>query len=1087
MEGLEHIVSLIETLYSPTGSARADDLNAIQQQLQSIQKSSDGTSLANALLSSEAVSDNVKYFGALTLTVRINMLTSDSESDPMFLWGLLKWNLIHLANLTQRYLENNLSKSSLVIIKKLMSNLSLIFIDINSKKPNEIREDAPVTHWNNPVNSLIVMLAFSGQRWNQINADDLSVNGMLIEMLNKEIAYTDVMNFSSLTALHNEVLLMFTEIIVEDLTKFQSKKHTMLFIHTVVHQHLYVTSIALLTENLKSLTTNKNITTVETIFNTTNAWINYASMTRAASPMDMNSVFENLIGVMVQTNETNNTYELATKILSILGNVFDNDPAMIGFELRQELECIFLGISRVAGNVDNSKYQWMLQYMNFLVTNACFTELKELSVCVVDFLQINTLDLCNKLFTTVQKLDSPQHLQQEYIKVLLQLTNFPLTPVLEESFSVKMVEFWLDLSDAFSNQPHDILLPEASNIAVEIFLQVVNIYLPKISLLNKQKIIASDEDEDDAFLHEFDDFRSAVLDLTQSLWTILGNNHLTNSLISGIGMSDASQLQGTSADYFGFYGIESMCFLLDKLLIDMTLSESSWIFNILAKNEYFVKNILLLFQTGVGIDASNKSSMTLKLDFVKSSSFLIGTLASYFVVAPQELSLCVETLFQGLQSCTISTGPHRNLHGKLETIIVKTISQLCEMCRSQLATYLFHFMDIFKTLIQPDVTVSSFGRGKMARSIGYVIEGYAGHGPDEQAKYIDQFLDLLITNIDQCLNMPPPVNVQQIDYVHSLLNCISEFGSALIHPEDSDDPQYLSKLSAFHQFWASDPLNCRAKILSVLERVLTHPGYNQNSGFIEVSCLLLGKTLTLPDDDPHFLRFSMNEITEFILSHLTISPYSTALPYFAYLLEKLVSHYKNLLTSQDFDILFQKVFLNYYDDYLCRDPDLLQAMVNFVISVLDTKPSILINSASFSNFVVPIFIKLLPSQERFTISAVTKFWTKLINNKKYTQEDSITTKRCIISVGQDVVSQTFYGLYHTQRSDLNSYTDMIRALVAKFPLETKQWLIAVLPQLCDKPQTHEAFINKLFVTRGSRAAGNVILTWWLECQSLPSY
>lgn len=109
-----------------------------------------------------------------------------------------------------------------------------------------------------------------------------------------------------------------------------------------------------------------------------------------------------------------------------------------------------------------------------------------------------------------------------------------------------------------------------------------------------------------------------------------------------------------------------------------------------------------------------------------------------------------------------------------------------------------------------------------------------------------------------------------------------------------------------------------------------------------------------------------------------------------------------------------------------------------------------------------------------------------MNNKKYTEADLATTRHQINSIGQQLIYQTMFGLYHTQRSDLNSYTDLLRAFVAKFPMQTKNWLTIVLPQICSNNSAHERFINKLQITRGNRAAANVILEWWLECNQLPT-
>lgn len=225
----------------------------------------------------------------------------------------------------------------------------------------------------------------------------------------------------------------------------------------------------------------------------------------------------------------------------------------------------------------------------------------------------------------------------------------------------------------------------------------------------------------------------------------------------------------------------------------------------------------------------------------------------------------------------------------------------------------------------------------------------------------------------------------------------------------------------------------------------------------------------------------------FVLRHVPNCELATCLPYFVYLLEKLISEFRKELTPQEFDFMFEKILLVYYDAYIINDPDLLQMTIGFVNNVLDVKPGLAIGSKHWTSFILPQFLKLIPSREKFTIVAVAKFWTKLINNKKYNQEELTTVRQQVSSIGGDLVYQIMYGLFHTQRSDLNSYTDLLRALVAKFPIEAREWLVAVLPQICNNPAGHEKFINKLLITRGSRAAGNVILQWWLDCTTLPNY
>lgn len=1091
MSSLEEVVGLIETLYSPNPAV---DVNQVQQKLQAIQKSADGIQLANQLLTNPSYSNNVKYFGALTFTVQLNL---NMESYDAF-WILFSNNLLHLMRLSGLYVSDTRTHAPLLLtIKKLMSNLSLIFININETEHanTEDSNTQVIKQWLNPINTFMDLFSKYGSNptvgnsWTNIN-DPLLIQ-LLQQSINCNVPYEDLVKFISQSPTFNELSLIFTEIIIEDVTKYQSRKHGVTKVHEVVHEHLYISTMALLNVNI-TLQVNQmhNITKLqlnENVFQCTAAWINYISRARniTSVTMDLSEIFQNLLNLMCQSTEQTDNFYIAEKVLTILANVFATDPTLMSFDLRQQVEVIFLGISRLSNtNIDTSKNAWMLQYMNHLVTHEMTEELKELAICIVDYLQISNLDVCNKLFTTIHS--NGTDISQEYIKVLLQMTNFPLVPVMQEFFSVRMVDFWSDLSDSYVNLPNESLLPNSTQIGIEIFQQVINIYLPKISLENQRKIIEEDS-HDDSGIHEFDDFRSAVTDLSQNLWSILGNEHLTNMLVSGIGSSDASLLPEESK-MSAFYQVEAMTFVANSLMSDMTLSESPWILNILNKNKYFISNILVLFQVGIQMPATDKAMSLFKINIIRSSSKMIGTLAGYFTKNETHLSACVQTLFQGLESCSMNGNANKEVNDKIEVMIIKTISIVCSICRQQLSgQYLDHFTSVFSSLIQPSSTVSSFTRSRLAKSIGYIIECCVQNGPEEQAKYIVQILDMIESLIEQVLDSPIDIQSQRKDYVLNLLSCISEFGSALIHDEDYESPALIQQLQQFHNFWNNDPFQVRSKLLAMIEKLLSNPTYNKDSSFVEVCCLILGKALTLPDQDPHFLRYSMSDITTFMLKYTPVVELTTCLPFFIYLLEKLTIQFKSQLNVDEFDYLFNEMFIKYYPGLIERDPDLLQMMINFVVTILDKAPHLLLTSKCLPNFIIPECLKLLPSNEKFTIVAVTKFWTKFINNRKYSQSDLMTMQNLIGINGQQLVYQTMYGLYHTQRSDLNSYTDLIRGLVAKFPMDTKNWLVSTLPQICDKPSIHENFVNRLFVTRGSRAAGNVILNWWLECTALPSY
>jgi len=66
-QSIAEVVELVKRLYQP---GNATIITQIQDQLQTLQRSSDGWQLADALLDQDDV--NVRFFGALTFTVKLN-------------------------------------------------------------------------------------------------------------------------------------------------------------------------------------------------------------------------------------------------------------------------------------------------------------------------------------------------------------------------------------------------------------------------------------------------------------------------------------------------------------------------------------------------------------------------------------------------------------------------------------------------------------------------------------------------------------------------------------------------------------------------------------------------------------------------------------------------------------------------------------------------------------------------------------------------------------------------------------------------------------------------------------------------------
>lgn len=1084
MSNISEIVSLIESLYS---TKSGQDVNRTQQTLQSIQKSEDALYLAHELLGNDQYTPSVKYFGALTLTVQLN---GNSGLKPT-LWNILKLNMIHLTRYCAMYKADPQSFGVLkVTIKKLMSNLSLIFTNLNYETVSSIDDDeyAFLERWKNPLNTMIHLLSnldhTPPSAW--LHFEDSQINEFLKSSINVEVPYDTLIDFINSNTIWNELTLTFIEIIVEDICKFQSKRHSLSEVHKAVHEHLYISAMAVINVNLSLTVAQKGTNLInDVLFNCISSVITYVSIARNAGPagrMNLDDLFHNMLQVMCSSTEEDDKYEKGEKVLSILGNVFANDPTIINHELRQEIESIFLGVSR--SGCDTSRNSWMIQYMNYLVSCEMHTELRELATCMVDLLLVNVLDVSNKLFSNASNEPDKIAYTQEYIRVLLQITKFPLTPVIEEFFSVKMIEFWLELANTYVELPAQSLRFDASQVALNIFQPVVSIYLPKISLAT-QILITKDEGPNSSSINEFEDFRTAMAELAQSIWPILGNANFTDVLLSGTGSVDATSLMKEPLEFNDeFFQLESMLFLLNSLLTDMNLTESTWIRQTISTNIFFINNVLVLLRIGcIAAQDPDVSVNNVILQIVRTSTNVLSALAGYFFQEPTLLDSCIQTLFESLGSCT----SHPTLiNEKIEVLLIKSIAVISDTCRCHLVAYIPQFFMALRELLNTESPTSSFTNAKLIKSIGYIIQADLIEGPDKQAtvilelvNIIDNYIDSNLTHVDQDMKIQ--------DRVHSLLSYVSELGSSLIQREEFEDPAMLQKTTEARKYWENDPMKIRDTIKRMIDKILSNPAYKNNAGVIETSCLIMGKALRLPEEDPHFLRYSMDEIMTYILNYIQICDIRASLPYFSYLMEIFIVHFKQILSSQEFDFLFSKTFMPFYADSILQDPDLLQAMINLVVAVLDTKPGLVVHSETWTHFILPQFMQYLTSTEKFTISATTRFWTKVLNNRRYTHEDLHTVQQQITPLGPQLSLQVLYGLLHTQRSDINCYTDVLRALVAKYPTESKNWLVNALPQICDKSAAHEKFINKLSVTRGSRAAGNAVLEWWIECNSMPTY
>ncbi|AGO14023.1 AaceriAGR166Wp [[Ashbya] aceris (nom. inval.)] len=1010
--------------------------------------------MAHALLSVEDDAEGlINYFGALTYTVQLYR-NSETEAQQAV---LLEGNLVHFARLLGTYLSAP-DKRFLQVLRKLMSNLARLFIKVN-QKPAGGGEPA----WENPVHTILFLLhAYRDGGRAGWQLGDAQLSETVRASLHVQISYEELIGLLDKSPELNRQMLLYVRVLAEDLTSEQSRRSPLHDVNALVRKHLYITAMAMINHTLEQSMLPENClrAAAETVaFEAITAWVEYVSLVRTNSQdyMDLTDLFEHLIKLMCISHE--GRFPFADRVIGMLSSVLSHHPELMNVDLRVQLESIFLGVTRSDDQqVSRQNHEWMLLYMNHLVAAGAYDGLSNLATCVVGFLNLNILDISSRLFTRAHN-DTSQI--QQYIKVLLQLTNFPAAPVLQEEYSVNMTTFWQDLCDSYYGLSADILRPDGPAIAEDVFGQLVDIYLPKVSLINKLKIIdgtAGDAELRRGSISKFEYFRNEVATLVAQSWMLLGNSKLTNQLILKV---CEQQRQSGSVDLFQ---VECMAFLLERLLEGVDLEETPELCDLIRESE-LMEYIMYLLNAGCKQHMHTEGLEKLKLHFVDTGSALLRNLLTYFKVNQDSLIHVVGNIFSCMAECSRFNSPQDT--SDIESSLMQTFTALCNQCRHEMVPLFPSLLGIMEQMLSPASNTSKAVRRDMVRSVSFIIQAGSSQDPISLGKDINNMLDLFCATTD--------ANDKQS--TNALLTYILELGQGL--KDCSGGGIDVARHKVLEEHVVADLQQIHDKVLSVI-----YAGCKQHRGdadLIETSCLILG--LNVQSKPPHLFRFTVPQILDFLFAQLALCNLAACLPHMVRLLERLLIHQLDAFSQEQFDHLLSKFFVQHYA-LIAEDPDLIHSMGTFLVTALQKKPAFVLYSAHLHSFMLPRFLDYISAQESFTIRAAVRFWSLFLKNR-YLPDDRAAVSACMSLIGPQLVANTMRALYHVRRSEINSYTDVLRALVASYPLQTKAWLSATMPTLDGRPEVHARFIESILVTRGSHAASRVVQTWWLECNGLP--
>ncbi|KAH3666258.1 hypothetical protein OGAPHI_004447 [Ogataea philodendri] len=926
---------------------------------------------------------NCKFFGALTYTVNLNFHTASlvNDQDSVRLLEIRATLIDHLISLIS---DESVLRTGLFVIKKMFSNLSLLFLNSNGT-------------WENPLLTFISSVAANRATESTISLEEL--DSLLISMPWQNIW----------------IFTIFSQIIAEDLVKKETTSLSNVQTHNLVHRHLFPTTEKLMVVSSKTSGDHKLVVAwLECL----SAWANYASKAEFDSTERYNMA--NLLSICISLI-TNSDFSITEKAIETLSEILEINPTFFNSNLKSELQSLLFG------NVG-------VQYVSYFSSQN-----DEKSVC--DFARLIIAFLDSDLSGLVLKLNDDKY--SHVFDFLVGLTDFPGVAIDEENVSKEFADFWLRFADYCLVEDTTLqALMEKDPASYEILNDKVKMLFNKITQIYWKKAHVP---EDVAhFKQEFALYRRDIGDLFESVYPLIKLPLVVNLLStvhSSLQTGDLDSIEPSLflANYiskdFGEEGADSQLIDLVSLILDASLlptvlqSKSN-------EFKYLINSTIQFFSTADWFYKTQKGSTYL----------------------PQILGF--------LFDCMINSNVYQLTSSK-------AIADICNECRFSLVEFLPSFETIISEMIS-NISVDSLVRQRIINSYASIIQGVKN--PVIQGENLKKLFDLLDSKSMLIIPKLDAANAEErevyVDYLTSLISCVSAVGKGMQLPEEVDGYYTEEQEAAVREYWDADPLALHDKLLTIVRNFnMTNQILSDNYSILEETVNLFKYGLTETISGPFVIDYTT--ILQFIVTKSNTLQKPNALPLlFSLLGSIIVAHYRTIdreLLNSTIDTIFTSKMAIVEDD-----PDLVQSSLNLFGSMLTVQPSLLIGNEPLLTILLQFGVRHLQSNERFVLKAIEKFWTRIITLRKGDRQDTMAMRRIFneTELGYVLTFNVLKYMFATQRSNLETFIEIIKQLVAKYPLMMSKWLNDSFPKLnqerAKKIDNWEIFVKKILLTRGTR-------------------
>ncbi|KAH3672993.1 hypothetical protein WICMUC_003946 [Wickerhamomyces mucosus] len=930
------------------------------------------------------------------LTYTIKLNTSYTKKLPKEDLNVILESL--LVNLKEKLQQNKFQNvPNLFIIKKIFQNLSIIF--------NTFDND-----WENPLLSLVHILGYKSLD----NLDD----------------YTKSM------------VLTLTDTLLGDNLKLQ-KDIPDSKVHQKIQNEIYPLALKIIQVNFQEM---KNSSLVVRNIGAITTWYQYISYIERSTLIRYKTFNDDLLLYLIQclnvfSSDSENTedfFEIFTVSMTLLIEIFSENPSILKTSFKLQFE----------GLITNT--EWCLDKIQYMIKAEEYDGLNNFPLLITNFLEINLVRFIELNFVEFSS----------FLSFLVQFTNIPLIPILKETISKSLSEFWIQVIELFNDEPEVIKIQlKGDEFATSRVMLNFNALIQQLSpiFLHKLQLSVMDESDYKDYENEFRSFRLDIAEFFDVIYSNIGIEFyqgLTQSIVNN--NKDRNQME------VGLFILGSISTNFSNN-VDLEISK---IIQTMFDSNFFSRYV------------SNINGFSQSDEYIKSSIRFLSSINFFYKssIGSNYLNTVIDYLLKCLKD-----------YPNQQFIISRTLLEICDDCRSELGSSIEKFESLLIEMISNE-EINNFTREKFINSVSFLIQSV--DSPEIQENHVLSLIQLIENTLQSSLKgSHTSLTKEKFEYILSLLSSVHSVGRGLNLPDDLEETNPES-YSQFYRYYLNT-YKVQIRLMSLISI------FDSTSDIAELNekCLSIFKVGLLDDFGPFV--FKTQDILKIASSKAANEKsWKNVLELINVLINSRINSKTDRINVETVSQILQFFILDKVKAIEC-DTDTLMLAINIFSTVINKNQIYIFYNSEQLSSIINITIHSMKLKEKFLIKSVSKFWVTFLQMKGVSSsQDSDIVRSYVYEIGHFLTLALFQALINSSRSDLDQYSNIIVVLISKFQLQFTQWATNALNTINqarvnsgeNKLENREIFLKKLLLTRGlSKKCHTLIKDFWLNTNGLASY